>query len=113
MRSSVFTADGASPEELVKRAAHSAEDADRQIAVLDAAGRVAVDTAPGCFPVSGHLLGEGWSVQVRGAAELLPPDAVRMLDSAQTPQPWVPGDRSLLIRVPLSTVTGRRVHGRG
>ena len=57
-------------------------------------------------------LREGWSVQVRGAAELLPPDAVRMLDGPQTPQPWVPGDRWLLIRVPLSTVTGRRVHAR-
>jgi uncharacterized Ntn-hydrolase superfamily protein len=56
-------ADGASPDELVKRAAHSAEDADRQIAVLDATGRVAADTAPGSFPVSGHILGEGWSVQ--------------------------------------------------
>ena len=56
-------ADGASPDELVKRAAHSAEDADRQIAVLDATGRVAADTAPGSFPVSGHILGDGWSVQ--------------------------------------------------
>jgi len=56
-------ADGAAPAELVRRAAHAAEDADRQIAVLDAAGRVAADTAPGSFPVSGHLVGDGWSVQ--------------------------------------------------
>jgi len=67
-------ADGAAPDELVKRAAHSAEDADRQIAVLDATGRVAADTAPGSFPVSGHLLGDGWSVQgnMLASAEVLP-----------------------------------------
>jgi uncharacterized Ntn-hydrolase superfamily protein len=56
-------ADGASPSVLVRRAAHAAEDADRQIAVLDAAGVVAADTGPGSFPVSGHLVGEGFSVQ--------------------------------------------------
>jgi uncharacterized Ntn-hydrolase superfamily protein len=56
-------ADGATPAELVKRAAHSAEDADRQIAVLDAEGHVAADTAPGSFPVCGHVVGDGWSVQ--------------------------------------------------
>jgi uncharacterized Ntn-hydrolase superfamily protein len=55
--------DGLRPDELVRRAAHSAEDADRQIAVLDASGRVAADTAPGSFPVCGHLLGDGVSVQ--------------------------------------------------
>ncbi|MCZ2848498.1 DUF1028 domain-containing protein [Modestobacter sp. VKM Ac-2978] len=56
-------ADGASPQDLVRRAAHAAEDADRQIAVLDATGRVAVDTGPGSLPTSGHVLGEGCSVQ--------------------------------------------------
>jgi uncharacterized Ntn-hydrolase superfamily protein len=54
---------GASPQELVRRAAHSAEDADRQVAVLDVAGRVAADTGRGSLPVSGHLLGDGFSVQ--------------------------------------------------
>jgi uncharacterized Ntn-hydrolase superfamily protein len=56
-------ADGTSPAALVHRAAHAAEDAERQIAVLDAAGSVAADTGPGSFPVSGHLVGEGFSVQ--------------------------------------------------
>jgi uncharacterized Ntn-hydrolase superfamily protein len=56
-------AEGASPSVLVRRAAHAAEDADRQIAVLDAAGAVAADTGPGSFPISGHLVGEGFSVQ--------------------------------------------------
>lgn len=56
-------ADGQSPAELVRRAAHAAEDAPRQVAVLDARGAVAADTGPGSFPVSGHLVGDGWSVQ--------------------------------------------------
>jgi uncharacterized Ntn-hydrolase superfamily protein len=56
-------ADGTSPEVLVRRAGHAAEDAERQIAVLDGTGAVAADTGPGAFPVSGHVLGEGFSVQ--------------------------------------------------
>jgi uncharacterized Ntn-hydrolase superfamily protein len=56
-------AGGTTPEDLVRRASHAAEDVDRQIAVLDAAGHVAVDTGPGSLPASGHLLGEGFSVQ--------------------------------------------------
>jgi uncharacterized Ntn-hydrolase superfamily protein len=67
-------ASGAAPADLVRRAAHAAEDADRQIAVLDATGRVAADTGQGSLPVSGHLLGEGASVQgnVLASAEVLP-----------------------------------------
>jgi len=67
-------AEGLAPADLVRRAAHAAEDADRQIAVLDASGRVAADTAPGSFPVSGHLVGEGFSVQgnMLASAEVLP-----------------------------------------
>jgi uncharacterized Ntn-hydrolase superfamily protein len=56
-------ADGTSPQDLVRRASHAAEDVDRQIAVLDAAGQVAADTGRGSLPASGHLLGEGFSVQ--------------------------------------------------
>ena len=67
-------AQGTAPADLVRRAAHAAEDADRQIAVLDTAGRVAADTGQGSLPVSGHLLGDGFSVQgnVLAAAEVLP-----------------------------------------
>ena len=67
-------AEGAAPADLVRRAAHAAGDADRQIAVLDAAGRVAADTGQGSLPVSGHLLGEGLSVQgnVLASAGVLP-----------------------------------------
>ncbi|RBY96759.1 DUF1028 domain-containing protein [Blastococcus sp. TF02-8] len=65
---------GGAPEDLVRRAAHSAEDADRQIAVLDPEGRVAADTGRGSFPVGGHLLGEGFSVQgnMLASDEVLP-----------------------------------------
>ncbi|SNS00956.1 Uncharacterized conserved protein, Ntn-hydrolase superfamily [Geodermatophilus pulveris] len=56
-------AGGATPADLVRAAAHAAEDVDRQIAVLDTAGRVAADTGRGSFPVCGHLLGEQCSVQ--------------------------------------------------
>jgi uncharacterized Ntn-hydrolase superfamily protein len=56
-------AGGATPADLVRRAAHAAEDADRQIAVLDAAGRGAADTGRGSFPVCGHHVGDGFSVQ--------------------------------------------------
>jgi uncharacterized Ntn-hydrolase superfamily protein len=67
-------ADGATPAALVRRAAHAAEDADRQIAVLDTTGRVAADTGQGSFPVSGHLVGDGLSVQgnMLSSTEVLP-----------------------------------------
>jgi uncharacterized Ntn-hydrolase superfamily protein len=65
---------GGSPADLVRRAAHAAEDADRQIAVLDAHGRVAADTGQGSFPVSGHLVGDQVSVQgnMLASADVLP-----------------------------------------
>jgi uncharacterized Ntn-hydrolase superfamily protein len=56
-------AEGSTPATLVRRAAHAAEDADRQVAVLDTTGAVAADTGPGSFPVCGHLVGDGFSVQ--------------------------------------------------
>jgi len=62
------------PSDLVRRAAHAAEDVDRQIAVLDTTGQVAADTGRGSLPVSGHLLGEGFSVQgnMLASADVLP-----------------------------------------
>jgi uncharacterized Ntn-hydrolase superfamily protein len=77
-------AEGVRPDELVRRAAHSAEDADRQIAVLDARGAVAADTAPGSFPVCGHLLGDGLSVQgnMLTSADVLPAMAQAWADSS-------------------------------
>lgn len=57
-----------------------------------------------------EFLRAGWSVQVRGFAELLPLASIRMLDLDHTPQPWADGDRSLVLRLPLTEVTGIRVH---
>ncbi len=67
-------ADGADPAELVRAAAHAAEDVDRQIAVLDATGRVAAHTGRGSFPISGHLVGDQMSVQgnMLASPEVLP-----------------------------------------
>jgi uncharacterized Ntn-hydrolase superfamily protein len=56
-------AEGQAPADLVRRAAHAAEDAPRQVAVLDVTGAVAADTGPGSLPVCGQLTGDGWSVQ--------------------------------------------------
>lgn len=55
-------ADGATPAALVQRAAHAAEDAQRQVAVLDATGAVAADTGRGSFPIAGHVVGDEFSV---------------------------------------------------
>jgi uncharacterized Ntn-hydrolase superfamily protein len=67
-------AEGTPPADLVRRAAHAAEDADRQLAVLSATGANAADTGPGAFPVSGHIVGEAVSVQgnMLGSDEVLP-----------------------------------------
>ena len=66
--------EGTAPADLVRRAAHAAEDAVRQIAVLSVSGDVAADTGPGSFPVSGHQLGDGVSVQgnMLASSEVLP-----------------------------------------
>jgi uncharacterized Ntn-hydrolase superfamily protein len=56
-------AEGTAPADLVRRAAHAAEDADRQVAVLSVTGEIAVDTGPGAFPVSGQLVGQAVGVQ--------------------------------------------------
>ena len=67
-------AEGTSPQDLVHRASHAAEDVDRQIAVLDATGQVAADTGQGSLPACGHLLGDGFSVQgnMLSSADVLP-----------------------------------------
>jgi uncharacterized protein len=51
----------------------------------------------------------GWTVTVLGVAELVVEPAE--LERARTlgPEPWVPGRRDHLIRVPLKIVSGRRI----
>jgi hypothetical protein len=55
----------------------------------------------------------GWSLLDRGATlsgsgrlEVLDRDECRR----QSPQPWPEGRRALVVQLPLTTVTGRRVH---
>jgi nitroimidazol reductase NimA-like FMN-containing flavoprotein (pyridoxamine 5'-phosphate oxidase superfamily) len=47
----------------------------------------------------------GWSVLVRGRAEMVPHD--RMPEPEERPRPWAEGPRPLLIQIVPETVTGR------
>jgi len=49
----------------------------------------------------------GWSVLVRGRAELLEWD--ELPDQDHRPEPWVDGTRSVYVRIEPERVTGRRV----
>jgi uncharacterized Ntn-hydrolase superfamily protein len=51
------------PEALGERLAADDERAHRQVAALDAAGRVAVHTGESCIPEAGHRTGEGFGCQ--------------------------------------------------
>ncbi len=56
------------------------------------------------------FLQSGWSVLVSGAAQELPSASLRAMDVGETPEPWAAGVRALYLRIPLTKVTGRRVH---
>lgn len=51
----------------------------------------------------------GWSVVVLGVAELVVGSHEIELAGRFGPQPWVAGRREHLIRIPLTSVTGRRL----
>ena len=53
--------------------------------------------------------GTGWSVLVLGSARLLDYAAVRLLGIPSTPRLWPDGQRPLVLQLPLTKVTGRRV----
>jgi uncharacterized Ntn-hydrolase superfamily protein len=58
----------------------------RQVAVLDAAGRVAVHTGGGCIPFAGHHVGEGYSVQANMMlTETVPGAMARAFESTPGP----------------------------
>jgi uncharacterized protein len=57
-----------------------------------------------------EFLQTGWSVLIVGNAGLMDETSLRLLDLQQSPQPWPEGSRSLVVQLPLTTVTGRRVH---
>jgi hypothetical protein len=57
-----------------------------------------------------EFLQTGWSVLVPGVAEEVTVSMLESLDVGRTPDPWPDGMRSLFLYVPLTAVTGRRVH---
>ena len=57
-----------------------------------------------------EFMQSGWSVLVSGTAEELPRASLRAMDVDETPEPWAAGVRSLYLRIPLTRITGRRVH---
>jgi uncharacterized Ntn-hydrolase superfamily protein len=61
------------------RAALAADDATgvRQVAMVDNAGRVAAHTGSGCIPHTGHLIGDGFSVQANMMRRTTVPEAMR------------------------------------
>lgn len=55
----------------------------------------------------------GWSVVVRGRAEVVSdPAELQRIEAVWSPRPWAGGNRPLVIRVPCSEVSGRTL-GRG
>ncbi len=57
-----------------------------------------------------EFLQAGWSVLVVGNAQPLDEASLLLLDVGQSPQPWPEGRRSLAVQLPLTMMTGRRVH---
>ncbi len=65
-----------------------------------------------CFEVD-HVddyLRAGWSVLVAGLLEEPSPAVIGSLDVGDLPVPWPGGVKSVLLELPLTRVTGRRVH---
>ncbi|MEU1376079.1 pyridoxamine 5'-phosphate oxidase family protein [Streptomyces triculaminicus] len=53
---------------------------------------------------------EGWSILVRGVAELVTePEERRHLRETTGPHPWAGGERDTWVRIPLGVVSGRRI----
>ena len=65
-----------------------------------------------CFEVDrvDEFLRAGWSVLVTGLLEEPSPAVIASLDVGDLPAPWPEGFRSVLLELPLTRVTGRRVH---
>ena len=52
----------------------------------------------------------GWSVMVRGTTAVVDdPARVASIRAVWEPKPWAGGDRSLLLELPWTEVTGRRL----
>ena len=57
-----------------------------------------------------EFLHAGWSVLVTGEADQITIRELQLLDVFQVPYPWPEGERSLFLQLPLTALTGRRVH---
>ena len=57
-----------------------------------------------------EFLQTGWSVLVVGNAQPLGEESLLLFDVRQSPQPWPEGRRALVVQLPLTMMTGRRVH---
>jgi len=59
-----------------------------------------------------HDRQRGWSVVVRGRADPVEDaEARRHIDETRPPRPWASGQRWLLLRIPVTEVSGRRLGG--
>ena len=54
----------------------------------------------------------GWSVVVTSHAEVVTDEAALARARRDGPQPWAPGSKDHLIRIPLTVITGRLLEGR-
>ncbi|MDN4175386.1 pyridoxamine 5'-phosphate oxidase family protein [Nocardioides sp. SOB77] len=77
-----------------------------------ALARVAQESpgAPVAFEVDGldHADQRGWSVQARGPVErLTDPEAVVELERVRPPRTWAPGERTVVVRLCWTELTGR------
>jgi nitroimidazol reductase NimA-like FMN-containing flavoprotein (pyridoxamine 5'-phosphate oxidase superfamily) len=68
--------------------------------------------APVAFEVDDidEFLQAAWSVVVQAHAEFVPAETLRLMDRPQFPQPWAPGNRSMVFQLSLDNVSGRRIH---
>jgi nitroimidazol reductase NimA-like FMN-containing flavoprotein (pyridoxamine 5'-phosphate oxidase superfamily) len=53
----------------------------------------------------------GWSIVVTGVAERVD-DALQRARMRSVLEPWAPGGHEIFLRLPLSSMTGRRIAGR-
>lgn len=57
-----------------------------------------------------HERQRGWSVVVRGRADPVEDaEARRRIDEMRPPRPWASGQRWLMLRIPVTEVSGRRL----
>jgi hypothetical protein len=51
----------------------------------------------------------GWSILVVGNAKLASVKEFKQIMQVGGPEPWAGGPRTLFLRIPMTTVTGRQV----